>query len=422
MSLYNLQEEKKGRYVILGRVVGNHGRPISDAQVFLRPKTDTRRDDDLILIEKTDPQGRFRIEGTMLQDNAEWKLFATSPPPLGAFQQISPPFDDLDVRDNAYNGTTVIIKKDQEVNIGDVIEHVRYALVKLQIQANNGSPLLTRPDQWQEVILRVRDRKGDIIRGEKQVYYPINGQHINLKESVINLALPEGIWGIEVSLTRMRDKWAALDKLVTVTASEQPALVGLRIASSQRWQEAKYITEIISKASTPMSAKRELEYMGIQYSEDSFVQRALRGNNLAVKLFLLSGMSPDTKNKSGALALVAAGNHTEILEILLNGGANVNERNSEGITALMAASASGNIASINLLYSRHASVNEKANNGVTALILAVGGNKYNAVKQLLLLGANPNVEDENGRTPLKLAELTGNKDIVSLLKGVGSKK
>lgn len=421
--MHNIQaQEQRGKYAVLGRVIDSRGHSLPNAKVFLRPpKVITHGDDDLIIMETTDTQGRFRIEGTVIQESLEQKLFVMSPLPSNALQLVSPPFDNLDTTDGTFAGMTVFIKKNQEINVGDVLEQVRYTLVKLQILAPSGLPLLTKPHQWEAVVLRIRDRRGDIIREGRQVYYPMDNKYIDTGKSVIRLSLPEGTWGVEVGLVKAHDRWFALDEMLSIFASKEPVLAIIRVPPAQRRNEAKYIKDVIDKINNPASARRGLEHLGIQYNKKEFVRRALRGNNLAVRLFLLSGMDPNTKDEIGTPALVAAANYPELLEILLNAGAHVNARSSEGATSLMIASANGNISSINLLCSKLAFVNEQTDNGVTALMLAVGGRHYEAVKRLLLLGANPNMKDKNGYSPLKLAESLGENDIASLLRSAGAK-
>jgi ankyrin repeat protein len=81
-----------------------------------------------------------------------------------------------------------------------------------------------------------------------------------------------------------------------------------------------------SEDRTPDQARLELAKMNIKYSEASFIDRVKEGDSLAVKLFLLTGMSPNAKDEQGGTALIWAiikGN-TIITIILIEKGADPN--------------------------------------------------------------------------------------------------
>lgn len=72
--------------------------------------------------------------------------------------------------------------------------------------------------------------------------------------------------------------------------------------------------------------------------------------------------------------------YSEIAEILLNCGADVNVQNNYGSTALIWAAKHGNSEVTEVLLKHGADVNARANNGFTALIWSVLGNHEHIAK------------------------------------------
>ena len=106
---------------------------------------------------------------------------------------------------------------------------------------------------------------------------------------------------------------------------------------------------------SPRDARRELEKWEVKYSPEEFLNRANMGDTNAVKLFLVTGMDPDTRDNRGMTALMMAAreghdpDHTEIVKALLKKGADVNAKNEDGKTALMYASEGGHLTIEQLL-------------------------------------------------------------------------
>ena len=148
--------------------------------------------------------------------------------------------------------------------------------------------------------------------------------------------------------------------------------------------------------SDPESARHQeardgLSRRGIPYSDESFVQSARNGDEIAVKLFLESGINIHAKNKIGETALMAAafGGYGEIIDTLLAQGADtdVNTQRNEGQTALMAAASNGNLDTVRVLLGHGAEVNTKDNFGFTALMYADGQQHSDVVQLLINSGA-----------------------------------
>ena len=94
-------------------------------------------------------------------------------------------------------------------------------------------------------------------------------------------------------------------------------------------------------------------------------------------------------------------------------GAGVNTRGTDyGETALIAASQEGHIDVVQALLDKGADVNVKANNGTTALIAAAQEGHIEVVRALLDKGADVYAKNNGGVPALIIAALMGHKEVV----------
>ena len=84
-------------------------------------------------------------------------------------------------------------------------------------------------------------------------------------------------------------------------------------------------------------------------------------------------------------------------------GANINEKNEYGMTALHLASRYGNLEIVKYLVEKGANINEKNERGLTAFWFASRNSHLEIVKYLIEKGANINEKDEDGMTALLFA-------------------
>jgi hypothetical protein len=143
-----------------------------------------------------------------------------------------------------------------------------------------------------------------------------------------------------------------------------------------------------------------------------------------VQNLLNAGADPDAKSKYGSAALVEASlmGQTGIADLLLASGADINQTSAAGWTPLRAAISMNRNSLVALLFSRGADVNIKSEDGRTALTAAVLQQNVDFVKRLLAHGADITVKDADGRTPLGIAGEVQNESLIRLLKGAGARQ
>jgi uncharacterized protein len=113
----------------------------------------------------------------------------------------------------------------------------------------------------------------------------------------------------------------------------------------------------------------------------------------------------DSATGEGALHIVTKRRDVAWLSFLLSKGANPNQRDGGGNTALMLASQLGFAEGLALLIDRKAQVDLANSSGETPLIRAVQNRDIATVRTLLAAGANPNKADTaSGLTARQYAE------------------
>ncbi|MBO7244253.1 MAG: ankyrin repeat domain-containing protein [Alphaproteobacteria bacterium] len=118
------------------------------------------------------------------------------------------------------------------------------------------------------------------------------------------------------------------------------------------------------------------------------------------------GKRPDEVIKDGRL---------RIAECLIEAGANVNQKDSEGNTALLLAVKNGYSALIDPLLDKKVDIEEVNNDEMSALKLAICYATAKDVDLLVLRGANVNAAGENGYTSLMRAALRNDTDMIRIL-------
>ncbi|HKE57707.1 MAG TPA: ankyrin repeat domain-containing protein [Pyrinomonadaceae bacterium] len=115
---------------------------------------------------------------------------------------------------------------------------------------------------------------------------------------------------------------------------------------------------------------------------------------------LVKAFSPE-----GFTALHGNLNHTDVVELLIDYGADINavSKNNFMATPLQSALAMGWTDAAKLLIARNANVNCCGAEGGSPLHEAAGNGQLELAKLLLDHGANVNAKDDHGKTPLSIA-------------------
>jgi len=120
----------------------------------------------------------------------------------------------------------------------------------------------------------------------------------------------------------------------------------------------------------------------------TFLQAAAKGDVEAVKELLDKGVDVNAvvegHSDLNALMVAALNRHSEVVEVLLAEGADVNARDEKGWSALM---------------------------------VATMENQIEMVKSMLEMGADVNIRSDEGRTALDIAEDNGFDEIAEMLSG-----
>ena len=142
------------------------------------------------------------------------------------------------------------------------------------------------------------------------------------------------------------------------------------------------------------------------------------------KLLVENGADVNARDSNGETALMRAASkgNIEFIELLISKGADVNAKeNTNGHSVLMyAVSTEGDIESVTVLVKNGADVNARNYDGVTALMGAVFDGNIEAVSALIRNGADVNARSNSGHTSLSAAKELGHTEIAVLLKKNGA--
>jgi ankyrin repeat protein len=119
-----------------------------------------------------------------------------------------------------------------------------------------------------------------------------------------------------------------------------------------------------------------------------------------------------------ALGLAAFFSHTDIVQWLLDNGADVNQAaaNPQRVTALHAAVARGNLPLARVLLERGANPNVQQMTGLTPLHEAAANGHIELVHLLVERGAQINAQTDAGRTPTEFATDRHHDDVAAWLR------
>jgi ankyrin repeat protein len=149
---------------------------------------------------------------------------------------------------------------------------------------------------------------------------------------------------------------------------------------------------------------------------------AQSGNATKIKSLLDAGADHATTDDAGETALMhaARAGHTAAVQVLIAAGADVNAKSPQGWTALAKAAYNGEtergyVEVIEVLHQAGASLDERIFFGITPLMLAAGGGDASVVEWLINNGADVLAGNEGGRTARMMADDKFYVDVINLL-------
>lgn len=154
-------------------------------------------------------------------------------------------------------------------------------------------------------------------------------------------------------------------------------------------------------------------------AEANALHSAARDGRLdIVQALLQKGADINQKDENGytALHIATFNNNLDIVQALLNKGANVDIQANNGYTALYIATFNNNLGIVQALLEKDANVNiQKADNGYTALCVVARKGYFDIVQALLEKDADVNIQTNGGCTALHIAAVNGRTDILKSL-------
>ena len=144
-----------------------------------------------------------------------------------------------------------------------------------------------------------------------------------------------------------------------------------------------------------------------------------------VEQLLQSPLDPNIRDSLGkrtALHVAAGNGHSEVVELLLEAGADKDAVMQNGRTVFDVAVSNDHLEVVRVLLNAGAEKDAPLQNGVTALYAAASYDQSRLVKLLLEAGAKRNAVMQNGKTALDVAVSNGHREVVKLLLEASAEK
>jgi uncharacterized protein len=177
------------------------------------------------------------------------------------------------------------------------------------------------------------------------------------------------------------------------------------------------ISKLNEAAAETNHARQALLDMGISTTNNSLIQCVAEDKADEVALFFAAGFSPDTKDDKGIplLCIAARNGNLKTLKVLLSSDAQVNlVAEDRGSNALFDSALARKKDLIQTLIEAGADVNIQSKDGQTALIVVVGAGDEDIVDMLAKAGADPDIKDALGVSARKYATIFGNKKMLAM--------
>lgn len=187
----------------------------------------------------------------------------------------------------------------------------------------------------------------------------------------------------------------------------------------QNWQEAYFWASLASLGTDGRGLVNagdllNAAHKNITPEERAAVEKRVREWKPAPQMQEAPQTVPDITALSEKLLGFAYGGKTELAKLVVERGADINVRNSGGLTALMQASRQGDAELVSYLIDKGADINAIDNYGGTALSMAANNGHTEVVKRLLDKGAVD--ASIKGQTAQQAAERKGHTEIAGLIR------
>lgn len=212
------------------------------------------------------------------------------------------------------------------------------------------------------------------------------------------------------------------------TISKNPSLIYKRNGSGENilhllaYSESSNSSEYLEMIVTTIEDVSINVVTDDEYKMTPLMCACLMGNVANAEILIKYGADVNAFGDSRMTALHWGGDIPEIVELLVENGANVNAKTSGGRTPLMFIAADGNVDIARNLIEHGAMINDKDNYGSSAIIFASGeplrsgvppNVNLDFIELLIEHGVDVNSQDLTGMTPLMVACREGHKMIVT---------
>jgi hypothetical protein len=193
----------------------------------------------------TDRDGTFCIENFVadLTQSTTARLYVASFCRPDDLILVAAPFWPVLRNEKRFAGKDIVIDRGALTRVGDVDVQLIYGHVSLRILDHRHKPLLTQPSDWSPVWIRVRDQNGVTVHESGLSVVQIE-RSVNLKESRIDLALPNGTWTLAVALAgvppdtraiRRAVKWLRVPHKLKIESCATPMDVAVSVSRRSRF-------------------------------------------------------------------------------------------------------------------------------------------------------------------------------------------
>lgn len=208
-----------------------------------------------------------------------------------------------------------------------------------------------------------------------------------------------------------------LDYLITDYAENKKLLVKM----TKKEEVFSYISKkykTLVKQDNLNSAKKALFNKGIPFTPDCFASSIAKNKTEICNLFISAGIDINSRDDLGTpmLNVAVRNDNEELTKMLLDCGADINAVSKDrGYTAVMDAVWKGNKDITKLLIESGAELNTISKEGQSNLVLAVGANNIAICKMLAENGADPDIKDQMGMSAFNYATLFKKEKILEIL-------